>query len=70
MLLEGRQPKNHSEIMIVNNHKTMLRIEEALYKENLSWELLCELHTMITDQTIPKEKQGKYVKHLMKMAND
>jgi len=59
MLLEGRKPVNHSEIMIVNNHRTMLKIEQEFYKEKLSWELICELHAMITDQTIAKEKQGK-----------
>lgn len=58
MLLEGRRPADHSERMIVNTHKTMLRIEQELYKENLSWDLISELHSMITDQTIPKEKQG------------
>ncbi|HAU1184309.1 TPA: Fic family protein [Legionella pneumophila] len=58
MLLEGRNPIDHSERMIVNTHRTMLRIEQELYKENLSWELISELHSMITDQTIPKEKQG------------
>lgn len=58
MLLEGRTPIDHSEKMIVNTHKTMLRIEQELYKEKLSWDLISELHSMITDQTIPKEKQG------------
>jgi Fic family protein len=58
MLLEGRKPINHSEKMIVNNHKTMLKIEEEFCKKELSWDLICELHSMITDQTIPKEKQG------------
>ncbi len=59
MLIEGRKPNNHSEQMIVNNHKTMLRIEQGLYKEKLSWKLICELHCMITDQVIAKDKQGK-----------
>jgi len=58
MLLEGRKPIDQSEKMIVNTHKTMLRVEQELYKENLSWDLMSELHSMITDQTIPKEKQG------------
>jgi hypothetical protein len=34
MLLEGRKPIDQSEKMIVNTHKTMLRIEQELYKEN------------------------------------
>jgi len=58
MLLEGRKPSNHSEQMIVNNHKTMLKIEQELYRDALSLDLICELHSMITDQTISKEKQG------------
>jgi Fic family protein len=58
MLIEGRKPINHSEIMIVNNHRTMLKIEQELHKEKLSWKLICELHSMITDQTIEKDKQG------------
>ncbi|MFA6303673.1 MAG: Fic family protein [Legionella sp.] len=58
MLLEGRKPVGHSEQMIVNNHKTMLLIEQKLYKEDLSWDLISELHSMITDRTLPKEKQG------------
>ena len=35
MLLEERAPQNNSEQMIVNNHKTMLKIEQELYKEKL-----------------------------------
>jgi Fic family protein len=59
MLLEEKKPHNRGEQMIVNNHKTMLKIEQGFLKENLSWELLCELHRMITDQTLAEEKQGK-----------
>ncbi len=59
MLLEGRKPHDHSEQMIVNNHRTMLKIEQVYYKEELSWDLICELHRMITYKTIPEDKQGK-----------
>jgi Fic family protein len=58
MLLEGRKPKTISEKMIVNNHKTMQKIEQDLFKQDLTWELICELHSMITDQTLPEAKQG------------
>lgn len=58
MILEGRKAHNSSEQMILNNHNTMLKIEQELYKENLSWELICELHVMITEKTIEKNKQG------------
>jgi len=59
MLLEGRKPRDHSEQMIVNNHNAMLKIEQEYFKEKLSWELICELHRIITQKTIPEEKQGK-----------
>lgn len=69
MLLEGRKPSNPSEIMIVNNHRTMLKIEQELYKEKLSWELICELHSMITDRTISQDKQGKLRETLDEKGN-
>jgi Fic family protein len=59
MLLEGRQPHNHSEQMIVNNHKAMSMIEEKLNREKLSWNMICELHSIITDKTLHESKQGK-----------
>ena len=59
MLLEGRKPNNQSEQMIVNNHKTMLLIEEKLHKEKLSLDMICELHSMITEKTLSVDKQGK-----------
>ncbi len=60
MLLEGRKPEGHSEQMIVNNHRTMLRIEQELCNESLSLGLIKELHSMITDGTISQEKQGVF----------
>ena len=59
MLLEGRLPRNYGEKMIFNSHKTMQAIEERYCKEKLSLELLYELHTMITKDTIALESQGK-----------
>lgn len=59
MLLEGRKPKNYDEQMIVNNHKTMMRIEQELYKEELSLDLIYELHAMITEKTLEESSQGK-----------
>lgn len=59
MLLEGRKPINHSEQMIVNNHQIMLKIEQEFYKEELSFELICELHSIVTDKTLPEDKKGK-----------
>jgi len=69
MLLEGRKPNNHSEKMIVNNHQTMSKIEQELYQEPLTWELLCEMHRMITDKTILVDQQGKLRETLDKNNN-
>lgn len=59
MLQEGRKPKTGSEQMIVNNYKAMQKIEQQFLTEDLTWDLICELHSIITDQTLPVEKQGK-----------
>lgn len=69
MLLEGRKPHNISEQMIVNNHKAMQKIEQEFYKYPLSWDLLSELHSIITDQTIDKEKKGKIRETFDKAGN-
>jgi Fic family protein len=52
MLREGRQPKDKSERMIVNNHAAMLKIEEQLKNEPLSLEMIFELHRMVTQETL------------------
>ncbi len=59
MLLEARRPKDKSEQMIVNNHKTMKLIEEHLKNQELSLELLFSLHKMITENTIDDNLQGR-----------
>ncbi|MBP9727316.1 MAG: Fic family protein [Gammaproteobacteria bacterium] len=59
MLLEGRKPNNHSEQMIVNNYQAMLKIEQELCNKDLSFELICELHSIITDKTLAEDKKGK-----------
>jgi len=59
MLLEGRKPRNHSEQMIVNNHLTMLNIEQNLYKQELSLDLILELHAKITEGVIADDKRGR-----------
>ncbi len=58
MLLEGRKPTNYSEQMIVNNHQAMLKIEQNFYQQDLSFDLLCELHSIITHKTLPENMQG------------
>lgn len=59
MLVEGRKPENYDEQMIVNNHKAMLKIEQELYQQPLSLELIYELHAIITEKTIEANHQGK-----------
>lgn len=58
MLKDGRPPQNKSEQMIVNNHETMKWIEQELRHEDLSLELLLELHKRITHDTIEPGHQG------------
>lgn len=52
MLREGRKPKNGSEQMIVNNFVSMRAIEEKFKKEELSMNLILELHGLITNNTL------------------
>lgn len=59
MLLEGRKPSNHSEQMIANNYQAMLKIEQEFHDKELSFELICELHSIITDKTLAEDKKGK-----------
>jgi Fic family protein len=58
LLLQGLKPRDKSEQMIVNSHRTMQRIETDLCKEELTVGLLFELHRMITDKTLPESQQG------------
>ena len=58
MLLEGRKPRNHSEQMIINNYKAMKKIENEFCNQDLSMDLLLELHRILTVDTIPAEKQA------------
>lgn len=58
MLKEGREARNKSEQMIVNNHNTMRLIEEKLKYEELSLGMLMTLHSHITKDTIEEKHQG------------
>lgn len=51
MIRSGRQPKDRSERMILNNYRTMQRIRE-LKDEPLSPELVLELHRIVTLDTL------------------
>lgn len=52
MLREGRKPINSSEQMIVNSYLSMRAIEDDYKDKKLSKELLLEMHSLITKDTI------------------
>jgi len=62
MIIEERLPRNKSEMMILNNYKTMRILEEDYKDKKLSEELLLELHALITNETVPEEEQFRYRK--------
>lgn len=51
MLRERRQPRDHSERMIYNNYRAMSYVRE-IADENLTKELLFELHKRVTEGTL------------------
>lgn len=53
MLRSGRQPRDKSERMILNNYRTMRRIRE-LKETKLTPESVLELHALVTDGTLDK----------------
>lgn len=58
MLKSGRPPKDHSEKMILNNHRAMQFIRE--YKdEELTPSLIFELHELLTFGTLDPEDENK-----------
>ena len=61
-LREARQPRNKSEQMILNNYKSMQAIEETYKQQELTLEMLFELHAMVTENVLPKEKTGVFRK--------
>ncbi|NCN83187.1 MAG: Fic family protein [Candidatus Pacebacteria bacterium] len=60
LLIENRKPQNESEQMIVNNYKAMLAIDEEYKHSPLSEELLFELHSVLTTQTLGKDEQKRF----------
>lgn len=51
MLQSGRKPQNRAEQMILNNYRTILKIQE-LSHEKLSTNMLFQLHASITENTL------------------
>jgi len=56
MLRTGRKPKDKHEKMIVNNWMAMRFIKENVRKE-ISIESICELHTILTHETLNSENE-------------
>lgn len=57
MLREGRKPNNKSEQMIVNNFLSLKAIEEKYKDQALSLELVLELHSLVTKDTVDSENE-------------
>lgn len=51
MLRQGRQPRDRSERMIVNNYRAMQFVRDHL-DEDLTPELVCQLHRIVSDGTL------------------
>lgn len=60
MLKEGGAPRTKSEQMIVNNHQTMQWIESEIKSEDISLEVLQELHRRIARNTIDDKFLGVF----------
>ncbi|MDH3324822.1 MAG: Fic family protein [Candidatus Peregrinibacteria bacterium] len=57
MLREGRKPINSSEQMIVNSYNSMKAIEENYKDREMSMDLILELHSLITKDTLDSQKE-------------
>ena len=62
MIANKITPKNKDEQMILNNYKTILKIEEDFKERNLSENLIFELHRMLTKKTVDDFDVGRYRK--------
>lgn len=57
MLREGRKPVNRSEQMIVNNYNSMKAIEDNYKDKVMSMDLILELHSLITKDTLDSQNE-------------
>lgn len=57
MLREGRKPVNSSEQMIVNSYTSMKAIEESYKDRDMSMDLILELHSLITKDTLDSQAE-------------
>lgn len=62
MILENRTPRNESERMIVNNYKTMRILEDDYKNKELTSELLFEIHSSLTKDTVSTREQYRFRK--------
>jgi Fic family protein len=59
MLIEKRKPRDQSEHMILNNYEAMLLIEEELKSRHLTLDILLDLQTTLTKDTIDDKDVGR-----------
>jgi Fic family protein len=57
MLREGRKPINKSEQMILNNYISMKAIEDSYKDREMSVDLILELHSLITKDTLDSQDE-------------
>lgn len=59
MILENRRARNDAEQMILNNYQAMIELERKFKKANLSMDVLFELHSILTDKTVPANEKNR-----------
>jgi Fic family protein len=57
MIAENKKPKNKSEWMIFNNYRTMSSIDEEYKDQDLSLDLLLEMHAQLTEHTMDSDQE-------------
>lgn len=62
IILEGREPRNKDERMIVNNYQAMRLIEDELKDHEMSEDMLFELHRVLTIDVMKSSEIGRYRK--------
>lgn len=62
MIADNIKPRNKSDWMILNNYRTLSKIEENFVERSLSKNLLLELHQELTRHTIPDADSGRFRK--------
>lgn len=60
LLLENKTPRNKSEIMITNNYRTMKLIDEEYKNQDITEELLFEIHRQLTKDQLVSNEQFRY----------